>query len=55
MPGLEAIDHDLPNPLDRIERLGGWLVDQDVRPGDVVAVLMKNSAASTGATLAMPE
>ncbi len=31
--------------LRRIERLGGWLVRQDVGPGDVVAVLMKNSAA----------
>ena len=31
--------------LQRIERLGGWLVGQGVGPGDVVAVLMRNSAA----------
>jgi fatty-acyl-CoA synthase len=31
--------------LHRIERLGGWLLAQDVGPGDVVAMLMKNSAA----------
>ncbi|MBN9329027.1 MAG: acyl-CoA synthetase [Comamonas sp. SCN 67-35] len=31
--------------LRRIERLGGWLVRQGVGTGDVVAVLMKNSAA----------
>src|SRR5205085_1611416 len=31
--------------LARIERLGGWLVAQDIHPGDVVSVLMKNSAA----------
>lgn len=31
--------------LRRIERLGGWLLQEGVTPGDVVAVLMKNSAA----------
>ena len=31
--------------LDRIERAGGWLCAKGVKPGDVVAVLMKNSAA----------
>lgn len=29
----------------RIERLGGWLTTQGIRPGDVIAVLMKNSTA----------
>ena len=29
----------------RIERVGGWLVEQGVGPGDIVAVLMKNSTA----------
>ncbi len=29
----------------RIRRVGGWLVSRGVEPGDVVAVLMKNSAA----------
>ena len=29
----------------RIRRVGGWLVSRGVKPGDVVAVLMKNSAA----------
>jgi fatty-acyl-CoA synthase len=31
--------------LRRIERLGGWLRQEGVQPGDVVAVLMKNSTA----------
>ena len=31
--------------LARVERLGGWLARQGIGPGDVVAVLMKNSAA----------
>lgn len=30
---------------DRIGRVGGWLVSRGIGPGDVVAVLMKNSAA----------
>ena len=30
---------------DRIRRVGGWLVSRGLKPGDVVAVLMKNSAA----------
>ena len=30
---------------DRIRRVGGWLVTRGIGPGDVVAVLMKNSAA----------
>src|SRR4051812_4099089 len=29
----------------RIRRVGGWLVARGIGPGDVVAVLMKNSAA----------
>lgn len=29
----------------RIRRVGGWLVSGGIKPGDVVAVLMKNSAA----------
>jgi fatty-acyl-CoA synthase len=29
----------------RIRHLGGWLISRGVKPGDVVAVLMKNSAA----------
>ena len=29
----------------RIRRLGGWLASRGIGPGDVVAVLMKNSAA----------
>src|SRR5215204_5188056 len=29
----------------RIGRVGGWLAARGIRPGDVVAVLMKNSAA----------
>jgi fatty-acyl-CoA synthase len=29
----------------RIGAVGGWLISRDVKPGDVVAVLMKNSAA----------
>ena len=29
----------------RIRRVGGWLVSRGIKPGDVVAVLMKNSAA----------
>src|ERR1700754_3359989 len=29
----------------RIGKVGGWLASRGVRPGDVVAVLMKNSAA----------
>src|SRR4051812_37944300 len=29
----------------RIRRVGGWLVSHGIKPGDVVAVLMKNSAA----------
>jgi hypothetical protein len=38
MPGLEAIDHDLPNPLDRIERLAEahhWSFDRST-PSEVV-------------------
>lgn len=31
--------------LDRIRRVGGWLSGRGIEPGDVVAVLMKNSAA----------
>jgi fatty-acyl-CoA synthase len=30
---------------DRIRRVGGWLISRGIGPGDVVAVLMKNSAA----------
>src|SRR3989440_4872272 len=30
---------------DRIRRLGGWLAARGIGPGDVVAVLMKNSTA----------
>ncbi|NOJ47712.1 AMP-binding protein [Bradyrhizobium archetypum] len=30
---------------DRVRRVGGWLVSRGIGPGDVVAVLMKNSAA----------
>ncbi|ANW00462.1 AMP-binding protein [Bradyrhizobium icense] len=30
---------------DRIRRVGGWLAERGIGPGDVVAVLMKNSAA----------
>ena len=30
---------------DRIRRVGGWLVSRGIGPGDVVAVLMKNSTA----------
>ena len=29
----------------RIRQVGGWLAAQGIRPGDIVAVLMKNSAA----------
>ena len=29
----------------RIRRVGGWLASRGIGPGDVVAVLMKNSAA----------
>src|ERR1700743_3712467 len=29
----------------RIGKVGGWLVSRGIGPGDVVAVLMKNSAA----------
>ena len=38
MPGLEAFDHDLPNPLDRIERLAEahhWSFDR-ATPSEVV-------------------
>ena len=33
-----AFDH-------RIRQVGGWLISRGIGPGDVVAVLMKNSAA----------
>jgi fatty-acyl-CoA synthase len=36
----------------RIERLGGWLMAQGIKPGDIVAILMKNSSAFLEITFA---
>src|SRR5262249_40980067 len=38
--------------MHRIETMGGWLAARGIRPGDVVALLMKNSAAFVELTFA---
>ena len=35
----------MPRSTRRIRRVGGWLASRGIGPGDVVAVLMKNSTA----------